>query len=71
MKRYLLLALMLVAGWNVLCASVKIGYLYYDLSRSSYTATVTYSSSGKYSGDITIPYTIKYNNTTYSVTSIG
>ncbi len=71
MKRYLLFALMLGAGWNVLCASVKIGKLYYDLDSSSKTAKVTYPSSGKYSGNITIPSTVTDQSNTYSVTSIG
>ncbi len=71
MKRYLLFALMLGAGWNVLCASVKIGKLYYYLDSSTKTAEVTYPSSGKYSGEITIPSTVTYQSNTYSVTSIG
>ena len=53
---------------------VQIGNLYYYLNslNSSYkTATVTNPSSGKYSGNITIPSTVTYQSNTYSVTSIG
>lgn len=51
--------------------------IYYTLDDNKKEATVTYNDSethslySGYSGDITIPSTITYNNTTYTVTSIG
>ncbi len=52
---------------------VQIGDLYYYLDSSTQTAIVTshISSSEKYSGDIVIPSAVTYNDTTYTVTSIG
>ena len=45
------------------------GINYDVLSESEKTAEVT--SGGSYEGDITIPDTVSYNGTTYTVTSIG
>ena len=47
---------------------VEVYGVYYDISGT--TATVT-SGDNKYSGDIVIPESITYNNSKYSVTSIG
>ena len=47
---------------------VDVDGIYYDISGT--TATVT-SGEKKYSGDIVIPKSITYNNSKYSVTSIG
>ena len=47
---------------------VEVDGLYYDISET--TATVTYGDN-KYSGDIVIPESITYENSKYSVTSIG
>ena len=47
---------------------VEVDGIYYDISGT--TATVT-SGNNKYSGDIVIPESITYNNSKYSVTSIG
>ena len=56
-------------------AGVRVGKLYYNLNSSDNTAEVTYQelSNNNYSGltSVTIPETIVYNSTTYSVTSIG
>ncbi len=78
MKRYLLFALALFLGWNVLNAAekIQIGGIYYDLYSSTKTATVSSPSvsspsSGRYSGNITIPSTVTYQSNTYSVKSIG
>ena len=54
----------------------KIDGIYYVLDSSTKTASVTYtgsnsSSGNNYLGDITIPATVTYGGTTYSVTSIG
>ena len=47
---------------------VEVDGICYDISET--TATVT-SGDNKYSGDIVIPESITYNNSKYSVTSIG
>ena len=47
---------------------VEVDGIYYDISGT--TATVT-SGDNKYSGDIVIPESITYNNSKYSVTSLG
>ena len=47
---------------------VEVDGIYYDISET--TATVT-SGDNKYSGDIVIPESITYENSKYSVTSIG
>ncbi len=69
MKKSLLLLLVTL---SVVCvqglASVKIGELYYDLDSSTKTAKVARSS---YRGNIVIPPSVVYSDTTYAVTSIG
>ena len=47
---------------------VEVDGIYYDISGT--TATVTYGDN-EYSGDIVIPESITYENSKYSVTSIG
>ena len=47
---------------------VVVDGIYYDISET--TATVT-KGDEKYSGDIVIPESISFNNSNYSVTSIG
>ena len=47
---------------------VEVDGIYYDISET--TATVT-DGDNEYSGDIVIPESITYNNSKYSVTSIG
>lgn len=46
------------------------GIYYYILTDKTNEVKVTYGST-KYSGSVTIPATVTYNGTTYSVTSIG
>ena len=48
---------------------VKVDGIYYDISGT--TATVTYCDGVSYSGDIVIPESITFENSKYSVTSIG
>ena len=54
------------ADWH---HKVRIGALYYYLDYENDRAQVT--SGEEYSGDITIPSQIEYNNNEYSVTGIG
>ena len=69
-KIFFTLFLALVASVGTILAEVvKIDDLYYDISK--WGVVVTYSSTGKYFGDITIPRKVQYNSVTYYVTSIG
>ena len=52
---------------SALAYDVEVDGIYYDISGT--TATVT--QGGDYSGDLVIPESITYNNSKYSVTSIG
>ena len=73
-----LLLLLLVASVSVIYASdTQVDGIWYDFDSSTKAASVTYRGSskssyeGEYSGPVTIPETVTYNGTTYSVTSIG
>ncbi len=48
-----------------------VGGISYSVNTTNNTASVVSNYYGVYSGNIIIPETITYNNTTYSVTSIG
>jgi hypothetical protein len=50
---------------------IQVDGLYYYLDNKNHQAQVTSMPDGKYTGNITIPSSITYNNTNYSVTSIG
>ena len=58
------------AGFDT-TTKVQVGKLYYYLDNANLQAQVTRKSSDKYTGSITIPSSITYNNNNYSVTSIG
>ena len=45
--------------------------IYYNFIGNNQVEVTCYSSFGFYSGDVTIPSSVTYNNVTYSVTSIG
>lgn len=62
--------LFIVLSINTSYASTKIGNIYYNLNATTKTAEVA-PDGNKYSGSITIPSTVEYNNQTYSVISIG
>ncbi len=72
-----LLALLMSMAASVASAKYYIDYIYYDLDPSTMTATVTYlkrysdDNESAYSGSVTIPATVTYSGTTYSVTEIG
>ena len=68
MKRILFVLISLLSIVSAY-ASVQIGRLNYDLDESTLTAVV--ASKNCVSGDITIPSSITYYGTHYSVTSIG
>ena len=48
---------------------IEVDGIYYDIAENN--ATVTYGYNYYYSGNIVIPESIIYNNSKYSVTSIG
>ena len=52
---------------------IEINGLYYDLNKTEKTATVTYKylEGDSYSGSLSIPSSVIYNGSTYSVTTIG
>ena len=78
MKKIFTFFLALVASVSAIYASdTQVDGIWYYFDSSTKTASVTYRGSssssykGEYSGSVTIPETVTYNGTTYSVTSIG
>ena len=77
MKTRLLLTLTaLLLALSSWANGTEIDGIHYELDSSTKTASVTYTGSSSdsdnsYSGDITIPASVNYSGTTYSVTSIG
>ena len=72
MKRFFTFFFALVATTTLWAYDFQSGDLYYNITSSGepYTVEVTYGSTN-YSGSVTIPETVTYDGTTYSVTSIG
>lgn len=70
---FLLLALLLPATASAYDFVVDGIYYYIDGNNAivTYQQYVNYSYQSDYSGDVTIPETVTYNGTTYSVTTIG
>ena len=69
MKKYLLLALLVLLPLLANAEAVEIDGIRYNLVSKAKQAEVT--SGGKYSGSITIPSMVTYEGVDYSVTSIG
>ena len=74
----LLTALLLLCSTVASAHDFEVDGIYYNIANSSAkTVAVTYKGSNssefynEYSGDITIPASVTYNGTNYSVTSIG
>ena len=67
----LILLLALLMPVSALAYDFEVDGIYYN--KSGTTATVTYETTdyNSYSGDVTIPATVTYGGTTYSVTIIG
>ena len=69
--------LMLLFATSLWASNTQVDGIWYDFDGSTHTATVTFrganfnSYSGEYSGQVTIPSVVNYNNESYSVTSIG
>ena len=64
---------MCMVGTTAFAYGCYVGGIYYNLNNTEKTAEVTYKdyNYNSYSGDVTIPETIRYNEQTFSVTSIG
>ena len=72
--KLLFLITFVVAGtYEAFAYSFEVNGIYYGIDSGDSTVYVTYKSTvaGSYSGVVTIPQTVTYNNKTYSVTSIG
>ena len=69
-KLLLLLAFALSASSTVFAEEVQIDGLWYNLSETT-AEVIKYKNNVRYSGNIVIPETVTYNDTEYSVTSIG
>ncbi|MBR5823553.1 MAG: leucine-rich repeat domain-containing protein [Paludibacteraceae bacterium] len=70
MKTRILTLIMSLFFTTMAFASLRINGIHYNLDSKNKTAEVTASNRGPYSGNITIPSTISYDGTAYSVTSI-
>ena len=71
-KRLFIFLIVVFSCISILAYDFKVGGLYYNILTSN-TVEVTYENSngGSYSGELVIPNSVKYNNKTYAVTSIG
>ena len=67
-KNFLLMAAMLLCSISVSAEAVQIDGIWYNLVTKAKQAEVT---GTKYTGSVTIPSTVTYDNVEYSVTSIG
>ena len=70
----LLAVLMSMVSTKAFAYGAEIDGIYYNFDKSEQTAEVTYryyGSTGNYTGSITIPEFVTYQETNYSVTSIG
>ena len=70
MKKFLITVLFSIFALSSLMAAVEIDGIYYELGGGS-GASVVAPPSGKYSGSIVIPLSIRYSGYNYPVTSIG
>ena len=69
-KQLLLLVVMMLLPLAASADAVEINGIWYDLITKGNVARVT-QNPNRYTGSITIPESVKYNNVDYSVTSIG
>ena len=73
LKHLILSMLALLASVNALADAVEIDGIWYNLVSKAKVAEVTHKPNelGDYTGAVNIPDSVKYNNVSYSVTSIG
>ncbi|MBO7271857.1 MAG: hypothetical protein J6U89_03160, partial [Bacteroidaceae bacterium] len=76
--KYLFTALLLLCTTAVTAHDFSVSGIYYNITdATNKTVAVTYKGSwyddysNEYTGSVTIPESVTYNGTTYSVTSIG
>ena len=69
LKQFLLISVLLLAGLGAKAYDFEAGGIYYNKTSDS-TVEVT-RGNNEYSGSVTVPSSVKYNNKTYSVTAIG
>ena len=70
MRKFYLLTLLAFLPLLANADAVEIDGIYYNLNEENHTAEVT-TNPNHYSGEVTIPASITYNATVYSVTTIG
>ena len=70
MRNFYLLTLLAFLPLLANADAVEIDGIYYNLNAETHKAEVT-SNPNKYSGEVTVPASITYNATVYSVTAIG
>ena len=71
MKKQLLLLVMMLLPMVASANAVEINGIYYNLVAKTRQAEVTSNQKKKYSGEVVIPESIRYDDAGYSVTSIG
>ena len=69
-RRFLMTAVALLFGLSVNAQKNEVDGIFYNIT-SDTTVEVTCDGVSKYSGNITIPQTVRYNEKNYSVTAIG
>ncbi|OFX76224.1 MAG: hypothetical protein A2X12_04480 [Bacteroidetes bacterium GWE2_29_8] len=70
MQKIITLLFIALFAINLSALGFTVDGINYNITSAS-TVEVGTSNTPKYSGSITIPSTVNYNNTTYSITSIG
>ena len=76
-KLFTFFFVLIASAGTILASDTQVDGIWYIFDDSNNTAIVTYQGSksdeyvNEYSGSVIIPSTVKYNGTTYSVTSVG
>lgn len=70
-QKFLLLMLALMLPATAAAYDFEVDGIYYNINGNEVTVTYRNLPNNSYSGDITIPNIITYNNSTYTVSSIG
>ncbi len=71
MKKQIIFFILMLLSVVVKAYDAYIDGIYYNLSENEATVTYKNTSYNSYSGDIVIPSSIVYNDSTYAVTNIG
>ena len=70
-KHFLFTVAALLCSTSMLGVEVEIDGINYELIANAKQATVTYKSSGEYTGTVVIPESVEYEGVSYAVTRIG